>query len=161
MENERSRRWQLTENNATYTKEQGASLLASIGETMYVVACEEMGEKGTKHIHAFVIYKNAISLRSIKKHFPRAHLECCIGSNISNRAYVVKDDENFYESGSMPLASESARKRDDATEVVKLLSDGVPLESVMMEYPSLCDYVVRNYRSLKEIEKDLGYRRRR
>lgn len=161
MENERSRRWQLTENNADYTKEQGAERLASIGDTTYVVSCSEMGESGTKHIHAFIIYKNAISLRSIKKQFPRAHLEVCQGSNVQNRAYIVKDDSDYFESGTMPLGTESVKRNDDAVEVVKLLTDGVPLESVMVEYPPLCDYVVRNYRSLKEIEKDLGYRARR
>lgn len=161
MENERSRRWQLTENNADYTKEQGAERLASIGKATYVVSCEEMGESGTKHIHAFIIYENAISLKSIKKHFPRAHLEVCRGDNISNRLYVVKDDTEYYESGEMPIASPSDRKHDEATEVVRLLNEGVEVSAIMLEYPALSDYVVRNYRSLKEIEKDLSYLRRR
>jgi len=161
MNDERSRRWQLTENNADYTKEQCAERLASIGETIYVVSCSEKGAKGTEHIHAFIIYANSIRLTSIKKYFPRAHLERCLGSNVQNRAYVVKDDKKAFESGKMPLANESNRKEDVAKEVVELLSNGEPLESIMLDYPTLCDYVVRNYRSLKEIEKDLGYRTRR
>ena len=153
---ERSRRWQLTENNATYTKEEGANLIASIGETSYVVSCCEMGERGTKHIHIFVIYKNAISLGSIKKHFPRAHLESCKGSNIQNRAYVVKDDSEYFESGVMPVASASDRKRDEASEVMELLVNGVTLQTILMEYKTLNDYVVRNYKNLREIQNDFA-----
>lgn len=155
MEKERSRRWQLTENNADYTKEQCAKRLASIGETRYVITCDEMGETGTKHIHAFVIYANSISLKSLKKQFARAHFERCIGSNVANREYICKSDVAPFESGSMPLASEGDSKVDIAWEVVNLLSNGVPLRSIMLEYPTLCDYVVRNYRSLEEIAKKI------
>lgn len=160
MENERSRRWQLTENNADYTKEQGAERIASIGQATYVISCEECGECGTRHIHAFVIFQNAISLNSLKKAFPRAHFEPCKGSNAQNREYIVKGGD-FYESGLMPITSDVERKRDEASEVIKLLDNGVPLFSIIREYPLLADYVVRNYRSLKEIENDLGYFRKK
>lgn len=153
---ERSRRWQLTENNASYTKQEGATLLASIGETSYVVGGCEIGESGTKHIHIFVIYKNAISLGSIKKRFPRAHLEACIGSNVQNRAYVVKDDNDYFESGEMPVASASDRKRDEASEVMELLIQGIPLQTILAEYKTLNDYVVRNYKNLREIQNDFA-----
>lgn len=157
MENQRSRRWQLTENNPDYTKEQGAERLASIGETSYVVGCSEIGESGTKHIHFFVIYKNAISLISIKRLFPRAHLEKCQGSNVDNRAYIVKDDSDYYESGKMPVASGGASaKRDEASEVVRLLNEGHSLLEVMTEYTDLTDYVVRNFRNLREIVNEIG-----
>lgn len=158
MEKDRSRRWQLTENNADYTKQDCANILASIGHTRYVVACSEIGENGTKHIHAFVIYDNSISLTSLKKHFPRAHFEACKGSNVENREYICKSDENAFESGVMPLASESDRKTDVASEVLTLLNNGTPLNRIMLEYPALSDYVVRNYRTLKEIEHDFGYK---
>ena len=154
--NERSKRWQLTENNAAFTKQECAEALASIGKTNYVVSCEETGESGTKHVHAFIIYENAIRLKTLKSHFPRAHFEHCKGSNEENRAYVVKDDADVFESGTMPLASSSERKKDDASEVINLMNDGISLSQIMTEYPPLCDYVVRNYRSLREIEKDLG-----
>lgn len=161
MPKDRSRRWQLTENNADYTKEECANILASIGQTRYVIACCEMGERGTKHIHAFVIYGNAISLTTLKKHFARAHFEPCQGSNVQNRDYICKDDKEPFESGVMPIASESDSKVDVASEVVNLISNGQTLESIMMEYPALCDYVVRNYRSLKEIANDMPCNRRK
>lgn len=155
MEKDRSRRWQLTENNAAYTKQECVKRLASIGRTTYVISCCEVGESGTKHIHAFVIYDNAIALKSLKKHFPRAHFEACIGSNVENREYIVKSDCEAVESGEMPIASASDRKIDKSNEVITLLLDGVPLWRIMRDYSELCDYVVRNYRSLKEIAKDI------
>lgn len=159
MEKDRSRRWQLTENNADYTTQECGERLASVGHTRYVVAGRDIGESGTKHIHAFVIYDNAISLTTLRKQFPRAHFEACIRSNIENREYVIKNDTQPYESGDMPVASESDRKTDFASEVINLLENGVPLSRIMLDYPALCDYVVRNYRSLKEIEHDFGYKR--
>lgn len=155
MEKDRSRRWQLTENNPVYTKQECGQALASIARTIYVIASEEMGESGTKHIHAFVIYDNAIALKSLKKHFPRAHFEPCKGSNVENRAYLVKSDFEPFESGSMPVASDSDRKIDISSEVIHLMLDGEPLWRIMRDYPALSDYVVRNYRSLKEIARDL------
>lgn len=156
MTKERSRRWQLTENNPAYTKEQCAERLASIGETLYVVSCSEVGESGTSHIHGFVIYKNAISLSSIKKIFPRAHLEECKGSNVENREYIVKDDSEFFEQGSMPLVSEKQRKKDEASEVFRLLQEGNTLFEIMSQYGDLTDYVVRNYRNLSQIQNEMG-----
>lgn len=155
--NERSKRWQLTENNAGYTKKECAEALSSIAKTIYVVSCSETGESGTNHVHAFIIYENAISLKTLHSHFPRAHFEHCKGSNVENRAYICKDDSEVFESGVMPLASSSEKnkKNDVASEVVNLLGNGVPLNYILAEYPALCDYVVKNYRSLKEIEKDL------
>jgi len=151
LPNERSKKWQLTENNATYTKSEAVNILTTIGESIYAIGCSETGEKGTKHVHAFVVYKNAISLSSLKKHFPRAHFERCRGSNASNREYIVKDDNEPYEVGEMPLTS-AIEKTDAPAEVVGLiLKNGhSPLE-ILSAYPQYADYVVRNFRNLNEI----------
>lgn len=160
MTDERSRRWQLTENNPEYTKKECAERLSSIAETRYVISCAEMGETGTKHIHAFVIFRNSIRLTSIKAKFPRAHLERCEGSNVENRLYIVKSDSEPFESGEMPLTAEREKKTDVAKEVIDLLRNGNDLSVIMTEYPELCDYVIKHYRSLKEIATDFGLKTR-
>lgn len=160
MEDARSRRWQLTENNPTYSKKECAETLSSIADTKYVITCEEVGETGTKHIHAFIIFANSIRLTSIKKKFPRAHLEVCEGSNVENRLYIVKTDNEPFESGEMPLTTERKKKLDVAKEVIDLLRNGNDLGVIMTEYPELCDYVVKHYRSLKEIATDFGLKTR-
>lgn len=155
MRNERSRRWQLTENNAEFTKQEAVKELCSIAATIYCVGCSEVGESGTHHIHAFVIYENAISLTTLKKRFPRAHFEACKGSNAENKAYIVKDDKDYLESGVMPLATASEKKNNEASEVLAMLLNGETLLSIMSNRQDLADYCVRNYRSLRDIQGDV------
>ena len=161
MRSERSKKWQLTENNASYDKVELAETLAKLGETLYCVACSEKGESGTKHLHAFVVYKNAISIESIKKMFPRSHLEHVRGTNEENRAYITKDGD-FYEIGVCPLAVEIKSKQDIAKDVFDCLKAGKSPFEIMDEHPDLIDYVVQHYRSLVEIyERDVRTRRSR
>lgn len=153
MPNDRSRRWQLTENNATIDKNETLRLLATVGKALYIVACSEIGEKGTKHNHAFVVYENAIRLSSLKSVFARAHFEPCVGSNTDNKNYIIKDGD-FVESGSLPLdAVKRKSKQDIASDVVALLSEGKTLLEVV-RISEYTDYVVRNFRQLKDIEND-------
>ena len=148
---DRSKKWQLTENNPDYTKCQAVERLTSIGEAVYCVGCSEIGESGTSHIHAFVVYKNAISMSSLKKLFPRAHFEHCKGSNVQNREYIVKSDNDPYEVGELPLATYDSGI-DEASEVVALILESglAPLE-ILREYPLYADYVVKNFKNLNEI----------
>lgn len=149
-QNDRSKKWQLTENNPTYTKQEAVEALCKVGETFYAVGASEVGESGTKHIHVFIVYKNAISMSSLKKLFPRAHFEHCKGSNVQNREYVVKQDKEAYEVGELPLATYDSGI-DEASEVVALILNGrSPLE-ILSEYPEYCDYVVKNFKNLSEI----------
>lgn len=149
---ERSKKWQLTENNPTYSKNECLEKLCGVGQTLYGVCSHEIGESGTEHIHAFVVYKNAISLGSLKKLFPRAHFEHCRGSNVKNREYVTKQDKNFIESGELPLATYDSGI-DSSSEVVALIMQGVSLKHILREYPIYTDYVVKNFKNLCEIYK--------
>lgn len=150
---DRSKKWQLTENNPEYTKREAVERLTSIGEAFYAIGCSEVGESGTKHVHAFVVYKNAIALSSLKKLFPRAHFEHCKGSIVQNREYIVKDDKEPYEVGEMPLAVYDSGI-DEASEVVALILESglTPLE-ILRDYPQYADYVVKNFRNLNEISE--------
>ena len=153
---DRSKKWQLTENNPDYTKREAVERLTSIGEAVYCIGCSEVGESGTSHIHAFVVYKNAISLSSLKKLCPRAHFEHCKGSNVQNREYIVKCDNDPYEVGELPLATYDSGI-DEASEVVALILNGrSPLE-ILQEYPLYADYVVKNFKNLNDIHEMSHY----
>lgn len=153
---DRSKKWQLTENNPDYTKREAVERLTSIGEAVYCVGCSEVGESGTSHVHAFVVYKNAISMSSLKKLFPRAHFEHCKGSNVQNREYIVKSDNDPYEVGELPLATYDSGI-DEASEVVALILNGrSPLE-ILQEYPLYADYVVKNFKNLNDIHEMSHY----
>ena len=150
----RSRRWQLTENNPEYTKEECIAHLKSVGEVRYVIAACEMGESGTKHIHAFGVFKNAIRLTTLKAVFGRAHFEPCCGSNEDNVAYCQKQGD-YIEQGVLP---QPKAKKNVASEVVNLiLEEGLQLNDIMREYPEYCDYIVKHFRSLKDIETTSRY----
>lgn len=158
IKSERARRWLFTENNCEIDKSEFVKRVCQIANANYAVASNEIGESGTKHIHCFVVFENAISLSSLKRFFPRAHLDRCVGTNAEVRAYVVKDDKEPYEVGSCPLTSISARKKDVSAEVVSLICQGVALRNILNDYKELSDYIVRNYRNLREIEKDFRYK---
>jgi len=148
---ERAKQWQLTENNPSYTKQEAVERLASVGTALYSIGCGEVGESGTSHIHAYVVYKNAIELSSLKGLFPRAHFERCKGSVQSNIDYISKDDTEPYEVGERPLIV-SEWKADVSAEVVSLILEcGLSPIQILGKYPRYCDYVVKNFRNLNEI----------
>jgi len=66
----RGRVWQFTLNNY---KDEDIKLIESL-DCNHVFQ-EETGAKGTKHLQGVLIYKNAISFNSLKKHLPTAHIE--------------------------------------------------------------------------------------
>lgn len=148
---ERTKQWQLTENNPSYTKQEAVQRLASVGTALYSISGEEYGESGTRHIHAYVVYKNAIELGTLKKLFPRAHFEKCYGSVNDNAEYVSKDDKEPYEVGEKPLIV-SEWKADVSAEVIALILNGGlgPME-ILAKYPRYCDYVVKNFNNLVKI----------
>lgn len=149
---ERAKQWQLTENNPDYDKRVAVERLASIGTALYSISSEEYGESGTRHIHAYVVYKNAIELGSLKRLFPRAHFEKVRGSVNENADYISKDDPSPYEVGERPLVVSDWKKVDVSSEVVALiLKMGFSPLQILGQYPEYCDYVVRNFKSLNEI----------
>lgn len=151
----RSRRRQVTENNASVDKVEYAKTLATIGDTIYCAACEECGEsKGTKHIHVFIIFKNAVRGSSIKRLFKRAHCEVCAGDNAQNRDYIVKSDKNPFEIGVCPL---NEKADDVAAAVVDLITNqGKKPVEIAMQFSTYANYVVKNYRNLMEIYKSVN-----
>lgn len=148
---EASRQWQLTENNPSYTKHEAVERLASIGTAQYALGCSEVGESGTSHIHAYIVYKNAIELGSLKKQFPRAHFEKCRGSVSDNIDYISKDDPEPYEVGERPSVVSEWRV-DVSSEVVALILEvGLSPIEILRKYAKYADYVVKNFRNLAEI----------
>lgn len=148
---ERALQWQLTENNPSYTKQEAVERLAKYGTCLFAIGCEEIGESGTKHIHAYAVWKNAIELGSLKKQFPRAHFEKCKGSVQANIDYVSKDDKEPFKVGEAPLVV-SNWGTDVSSEVVALILEcGLSPVQILSRYPRYCDYVVKNFRNLSEI----------
>lgn len=153
VRDDRSRQWQLTENNPTYTKKEAVERLTSIGQALYSIGCEENGASGTRHIHAYVVYKNAIELASLKRMFPRAHFEHCRGNVRSNVEYISKDDPKPYEVGEMPITLGSEGTSEVASEIVRMLRGQCTLTNILTMYPAYSHYIIRNYKTLKDLER--------
>ena len=156
---ERFRKWQLTENNPNYTKQEAVERLASIASTIYCIGCSETGESGTDHVHVFVVYKNAIELGSLKKAFPRAHFEVCRGTNQNNLDYIRKADPQPYEVGELPVVVAEEREDVPSEVVAIMLECGLSPIDILAEYPRYSDYVVRNFKNLVEIYKAVRSKR--
>lgn len=69
----RARTWCLTINN--FDSSDIEKLLAE--KTKHLVFQSEVGESGTPHLQITIGYHNQIEFNSIKKNFPRAHIQKC------------------------------------------------------------------------------------
>lgn len=86
----RARIWTFTINNPEKNYETIVKNIFDTKTSLYVFQLEK-GEKGTVHMQGHLEFKNARSLKSMKKLLPRAHLEKCRNRKASI-AYCQKDD---------------------------------------------------------------------
>ena len=91
--NKQSRKWQLTINNPLpdFTHERIKEILSLQFKTYcYSAICDEIGENGTFHTHLFVCFTSAVRFKTIKRHFPTAHIESARGTIHDNLEYLQK-----------------------------------------------------------------------
>lgn len=108
-----------------------------VKEDDYYCFSFEIGLKEqTPHIHIFFCFKNAKKGKTVKKHFPTAHMEYCLGSIDENVDYVAKTgkweesekektkiDGTFFENKERP--KEKGRgNRSDLDAIKKLIDEG-------------------------------------
>lgn len=94
----KSRAWCLTVNN--YTEEERQAILHN-SRSDYVIVGKETGDSGTPHLQGYIRFPNAVRLSTLKKMFPRAHLEIARGTPEENYKYCSKDGD-FEEAGDRP-----------------------------------------------------------
>ena len=46
----------------------------------YFCMADEIGEKGTPHTHIYIVFSSRVRFKTVKKHFPEAHIEIAHGS---------------------------------------------------------------------------------
>lgn len=98
MEKVRSRAWVFTQNNPSVSCQE---FIDCLGELIYCVIGNEVGESGTPHFQGYVYYHNAKSFATVKKIMPHAHLEVAKGKP-EEAAQYCKKDGNFLEKGELP-----------------------------------------------------------
>lgn len=138
----RSKGWCLTINNYT-----AADLLTVSAEvTTYTMCGKEKGENGTPHLQVYLHYKNQRTFLSMKKKFPRAHIEKARGTGEDNKKYCSKEGE-WTETGEVPA---SGTRSDIAglVELTTMLREGSTMTE-LMEVGG--DNYIRNKRKIEEM----------
>lgn len=127
----RNRNWTITINNYTQSDIFAIKQLFKLGA--YAICGKEIGESGTPHLQAYIRLNEALELKTMKKHLPKAHLEVANGNDHHNQTYCSKDGD-FFEVGT---PSEQG-KRNDITELAqKIKNNEITLEEIMFDYPIL------------------------
>lgn len=93
MTDKRSRKWCMTINN--YSDDELTQIHSMFEEKAlhYIIGKEIGEEEKTKHLQIFIQYKSARRFSSMKKTFPRAHIEIAKGSLKHNFEYCSKDGD--------------------------------------------------------------------
>jgi len=99
----RSRGWCLTINNPTTLDHD--SIVEYASTLAYAIVGAEFGEmENVLHYQIYLYHKNPVAFSSMKKRFPRAHIEKAQGSPSQNKTYCAKEG-NFTEWGECPLGA--------------------------------------------------------
>lgn len=112
----RSRDYAFTINNPVESDYSALDLLKD--KAQYIIVGDEVGENGTPHLQCYAYFSNQKAFGSMKKLFPRAHIEVAKGSAEQNRVYCSKQ-KVLFECGEIPQQG----KRNDIEEVREILKD--------------------------------------
>lgn len=158
-----SRRYMLTINNPEETDEEMEKYIKELEHFKYAMFQREKGhETETEHFQIFLVFTICKRFGTIKKLFPRAHIEPANGSNVQCRDYCSKSDTRVsgpYEIGE--FAEE--RSRSDIKGYIELIKSGADNMTLLELYPS-CYMKYHNmienlrqeilYNELKDKEKE-------
>lgn len=147
----RSRKWLLTINNPQehgYTHEYIKSALASFKAVKYWCMCDEVGgKKEVYHTHLFIMGNNGILFSTVKKKFPKAHIDYCHGLAQENRDYIRKEGkykgsikaetnikETFEEMSDCPV--EKPGQRSDLIDLYDMIKSGMDNYDILESDPA-------------------------
>ena len=118
----------FTINNYTDDDIQGFS---SWDQITYLIYGKEVGESGTPHLQGYCELKSSKKFTTIKKKFPKAHLEARRGSASQASEYCKKDGD-YVEVGEMS----NQGKRSDIEEATDMILEGHRMREVALNNPS-------------------------
>lgn len=131
-----ARRYFLTINNPVESDEEFKIYLENLEHIKYFIFQREIGEEThTEHFQVFLIFTIGKRFSTIKKLFPRAHIEKAKGNNIQCRDYCSKTETRIsgpYEFGE--FAEERART--DLNGFIELIKNGASDLELLELYPT-------------------------
>lgn len=122
--------WVLTQNN--YTELDVKRFDTQCQTAAYGIFAKEVGENGTPHIQAYLRFKNAKTFTTLKKTFPKAHIQAAKGTDDDNYIYITKD-ESFTEYGTRSKQGE----RTDLNKIKDEIMQGKKVDVLLLENPSI------------------------
>ncbi|MBD5524017.1 MAG: replication protein [Lachnospiraceae bacterium] len=147
----RSRKWLLTINNPKehgYDHDYIKSALSTFKAVKYWCMCDEIGGKNNVyHTHLFIMGNNGILFSTVKKKFPKAHIDYCHGLAQENRDYILKEGkykgtkkeetnikETFEEMGDCPV--EKPGQRNDLIDLYDMIKSGMDDYDILESDPT-------------------------
>ena len=150
----RSRNWILTNNYKDLEPLSNAELLEyiqNITGLVYTAFQLEQGAQGTKHHQIYISFKNAKSFETIKKLFPKAHIEAMKGTPTQASDYCTKEDTRLAQpviDGDLP----SKGKRTDLEDIYQMIVEGCTDKEIRETYPS---QYIRYKNKFQEIKQEI------
>jgi hypothetical protein len=128
--------WTCTLNNPEYTDGEFFEYLKGIEQVAYFIFQRERGEEcGTEHIQFYIVFEIAKHFSTVKKLFPRAHIEIAKGTKTENRAYCSKPETRIGEVFEYGTFVEE-RTRTDLANLLAMVQSGMTLTEIREYFPS-------------------------
>jgi hypothetical protein len=126
-----------------------------------VVGQENTNEKNINHIQGYIEFVNATTWDQCRERFISLYgfvsdLQVSKADQESNYNYCSKSG-NFKEYGTRSI---KLRIDDVAVNVITLLRNGITLVDIMTENKGYSMFIIKNYRNLQVIEKEIKYERK-
>lgn len=112
----------------------------------YGIIGKEKGENGTPHLQCYLELKNSVKFTTMKRLWPRAHIENRKGSGEQASNYCKKE-EDFVEWGEL----KNQGKRTDLEDLASLVKEGMSAEEICMAEPMSYHVYGRTLNKIEEI----------
>lgn len=173
-------KFQITENNPyEIGDDRGRELYIKNVENKfnaeYFCFSEEIGgDTGTFHVHLYVKNRYSVRFDTLKRAFPRAHIERAVGTSEQNRDYVFKEGkfkdsekaltnivDSHYEFGECP-PDDKQGKRNDIKDMYYCVQNGMTNVEILSYNPRLATRInemntLRNELQYEENRKKLRF----
>ena len=126
-----------------------------------IVGQEKTKENEVDHLQGYIEFTNPSTWEQVRERFIGLYgyvsdLQISIGDAESNFRYCSKSGD-YKEYGSRTI---KIKQDDIAVNVITLMRSGLDLITIMAENKNYCSYIIRNYRNLQVIEKEIRYERK-
>lgn len=135
-ENSQARRYLMTINNPEISDEEMCDYIEHLEHFKYCAFQREKGhECETEHLQIFLIFTVGKRFSTIKKLFPKAHIEKANGNNVQCRDYCTKSDTRVSGPYELGVFAEE-RARTDITNLLEMVKSGASNYEIMKSYPN-------------------------